>query len=128
MKTTSMDWVGLLGRVLMGAIFIQAGVMKALSPAGTMVLFGKLGLPMPGAAYALTLAVEIGAGALFLVGFRARLTALILAAWCIATAMIAHYHPENRDQMIHFMKNICMAGGFLQVVAFGAGRLSVDRR
>jgi putative oxidoreductase len=41
--------------------------------------------------------------------------------------MVAHYHPENRDQMIHFMKNVCMAGGFLQIVAFGAGRLSADR-
>jgi len=41
---------------------------------------------------------------------------------------VAHYHPGDNGQMIHFMKNICMAGGFLQVVAFGAGRLSVDRR
>jgi putative oxidoreductase len=82
---------------------------------------------MVGAAYALTLAVEIGAGILFLVGYRARLTALILAAWCIATAFAAHYHPDSREAMIHFMKNVCMAGGFLQVVAYGAGRLSVDR-
>jgi putative oxidoreductase len=122
-----MDWVALLGRVLMSAIFIQAGVMKALSPEGTMAYFGKIGLPMPGAAYAVTLAVEIGVGILFLVGFRARLTALLLAVWCIATAFVAHYHPDSREQMIHFMKNVCMAGGFLQVVAYGAGRLSADR-
>jgi putative oxidoreductase len=122
-----MEWVALLGRVLMSAIFIQAGVMKALDPAATMGYFGKLGLPMPGAAYALTLLVEIGAGVLFLVGFRARLMALILAVWCIATAMAAHYHPADMGQMIHFMKNVCMAGGFLQVVAYGAGRFSVDR-
>ena len=64
---------------------------------------------------------------LFLIGFRARLTALVLAVWCIATAMVAHYHPGDTGQMIHFMKNVCMAGGFLQVVAFGAGRISVDR-
>ena len=55
-------------------------------------------------------------------------TALVLAAWCIATAAAAHYHPADTGQMIHFMKNVCMAGGFLQVVAYGAGRLSVDRR
>ncbi len=111
----------------MSAIFIHGGVVKALAPAATMAYFGKIGLPMPGAAYALTLAVEIGAGILFLIGFRTRLTALVLATWCIATAMVAHYHPENREQMIHFMKNVCMAGGFLQAVAFGAGRLSADR-
>jgi putative oxidoreductase len=127
MKSASMDWVGLLGRLLMSAIFIQAGIMKAMAPAGTMAFFAKEGLPLPGAAYAVALIIEIAGGILFLVGWRARLTALVLAVWCVLTAMVAHYHPESRDQMIHFMKNICMAGGFLQVVAFGAGRLSVDR-
>jgi putative oxidoreductase len=42
--------------------------------------------------------------------------------------MVAHYRPGDAGQMIHFMKNVCMAGGFLQVVAFGAGRFSADRR
>jgi putative oxidoreductase len=112
----------------MSAIFIHGGIMKALAPAATMGYFGKIGLPMVGAAYALTLAVEIGVGILFLVGFKARVTSLILAVWCIATAMVAHYHPNDAGQMIHFYKNVCMAGGFLQIVAFGAGRLSLDRR
>jgi putative oxidoreductase len=122
-----MDWVGLLGRVLMSAIFIQGGILKATAPAGTIAYFARDGLPVPGAAYAVALLVEIGGGVLFLVGWRVRLVALVLAIWCIATAMVAHYRPENRDAMLHFMKNVCMAGGFLQVVAFGAGRLSLDR-
>jgi putative oxidoreductase len=127
MKTAFSDWVGLLGRVLMGVIFIWAGYGKAMAPAATMAAFRHDGLPLPGVAYAVALVIEIGAGALFLAGFKARLSALVLAGWCIATAMVAHYHPGNRDAMIHFMKNVCMAGGFLQVVAFGAGRFSVDR-
>jgi putative oxidoreductase len=93
-----------------------------------MAMFSHLGLPLPGAAYAVALIIEIGVGVLFLVGFRTRVTGLILAVWCIATALVAHYHPENREQMLNFLKNVCMAGGFLQVVAFGAGRLSLDRR
>jgi putative oxidoreductase len=127
MKTTSMDWVGLLGRILMSAIFIWGGYNKAVAPTATMTMMGHYGLPLPGAAYAAALIVEIGFGVLLLIGFRARLTALVLAVWCIATAMVAHYHPGDTGQMIHFMKNVCMAGGFLQIVAFGAGRLSVDR-
>jgi len=127
MKTGAMDWVGLLGRVLMSAIFIHAGYGKAMAPAGTMMAFRHLGLPLPGVAYAIALAIELGVGTLFLVGFRVRVTGLILAGWCIATAFAAHYHPENRDAMIHFMKNVCMAGGFLQVVAFGSGRFGIDR-
>lgn len=128
MKAGSMDWLGLLGRILMSAIFLSAGVGKAMAPAATMAYFAHDGLPVPGAAYAVALVIEIGGGILFLVGWRVRLVALVLAIWCIATAMVAHYHPESRDQMIHFMKNVCMAGGFLQVVAFGAGRISLDRR
>ena len=128
MRSGATDWIALAGRVLMSAIFIYGGYGKAIAPSATMAYFSNLHLPMVGAAYALTLAVEIGIGILFLVGYRARLTGLILAAWCIATAFAAHYHPENRDAMIHFMKNVCMAGGFLQVVAFGAGRISLDRR
>jgi putative oxidoreductase len=122
-----MDWVGLLGRILMSAIFIWGGYNKAIAPTATMAMMGHYGLPLPGAAYAVALIIELGLGVLFLIGFRARLTALVLAAWCIATAMVAHYHPGDTGQMIHFMKNVCMAGGFLQVVAFGAGRISVDR-
>jgi putative oxidoreductase len=127
MKTTLHDWIGLAGRVLMSAIFIHGGYGKAMAPSATMAGFAHLGLPLPGAAYALALTIELGVGVLFLVGFKARATALVLAIWCIATAMVAHYHPESRDQMIHFYKNVCMAGGFLTVVAYGAGRLSIDR-
>jgi putative oxidoreductase len=128
MKTGAMDWIGLLGRVLMSAVFLHGGYGKAMAPAATMATFGHLGLPLPGAAYALALVIELGVGALFLIGYRARLMALVLAAWSIATATAAHYHPADAAQMIHFWKNVSMAGGFLQVVAFGAGRLSADRR
>jgi putative oxidoreductase len=127
MKTAVSDGIALLGRVLMAAIFIWAGYGKAMAPAATMAAFHRDGLPLPGVAYAVALIIEIGVGVLFLVGFKARLTGLVLAGWCIATAMVAHYHPANHEAMIHFMKNVCMAGGLLQVVAFGAGRLSADR-
>jgi putative oxidoreductase len=122
-----MDWVALLGRIMMSAIFIESGIGKAMAPAATMAGFARLGLPVPSAAYALALLVEIGMGVALLVGWRIRWAALALALWCVATAVVAHYHPGDRNQMIHFMKNICMAGGFLQIVAFGAGRLSLDR-
>ena len=49
-----------------------------------------------------------------------------MAAWCIATALVAHRDFANQDQMIHFLKNVAMAGGFLQLFAFGAGRWSLD--
>jgi putative oxidoreductase len=111
----------------MAAIFIHGGYAKAMAPAATMAMFHRLGLPLPGAAYAVALIVELGAGTVFLLGWKAKPTALILAFWCVATAFVAHYHPGDRAQMINFMKNLCMAGGFLQVLAYGAGRFSLDR-
>jgi putative oxidoreductase len=122
------DAVALLGRLLMSAIFLRGGVLKLMAPAATIGMFSRLHLPVPGAAYALAILVEVGCGALVLLGWRARPAALALGAWCIATAAVAHWHPADTGQMIHFMKNLCMAGGFLFLWAFGPGRFSVDRR
>jgi putative oxidoreductase len=51
-----------------------------------------------------------------------------MAVWCIATALIAHSDFGNQDQMIHFLKNVALAGSFLQLVAFGAGAWAIDGR
>ena len=123
-----MEWAALLGRVMMSAIFISGGISKAMAASATIAGFERLGLPVPQVAFAVTLLMEIGVGILFLLGWKARCMALALAIWCVATALVAHFHPGDRGQMIHFMKNICMACGFLQIFAFGAGRLSLDRR
>ncbi len=127
MRSASADFLALLGRVLLSAIFLWAGYGKAMAPSATMAGFGHLGLPLPGAAYAVALIIELGGGLLILFGYRARPAALLMAFWCIVTALAAHNHPEVREQMINFMKNVCMAGGFLQLAAFGPGRFSVDR-
>ncbi len=60
-------------------------------------------------------------------GLSTALCALVLAAWCIATAALMHFHPANKAEMIQFLKNLCMAGGLLQVMVLGAGRFSLDR-
>lgn len=123
-----MPWVILLSRVLMAAIFIHGGFGKAMNPSGTMAMLTHYNLPMPGFAYAVTLLIEIGAGIAFLLGWNGRAAALVLAIWCVATALVAHYHPADTGQMIHFYKNMCMAGGFLQVFVYGTGAFSLDRR
>jgi putative oxidoreductase len=122
-----MPWVILLSRVLMAAIFIHGGFGKAMNPTGTMAMMAHDGLPLPGAAYAVALLVEIGAGIAFLVGWKGRTAALVLAIWCVATALVAHSHFADGGQLIHFYKNMCMAGGFLQVFVYGTGAFSIDR-
>jgi putative oxidoreductase len=120
--------IALLGRILMSAIFIQSGIGKALAPAATIATMGHLALPVPAGAYIVAVLVELLGGIAVLVGWRTRWAGAVLAVWCVATALVAHYHPGDRGQMIHFMKNLAMAGGFLQLAAWGAGRFSLDRR
>jgi putative oxidoreductase len=67
-------------------------------------------------------------GILLIIGYQTRPTGIVMAVWCIATALIAHSDFGNQDQMIHFLKNVAMAGGFLQLVAFGAGAWAIDGR
>lgn len=119
---------GPLGRVLLCFIFLLAGYGKATAPQGTIEYIASHGLPLPQVAYAVALAVELGCGLLVLIGYQARLAALVLAGFCIVTGIAFHYQPADQAQMINFMKNLAMAGGFLQIVAHGAGALSIDNR
>ncbi len=123
-----MQALALLGRVLMSVIFLWGGYRKLMAPTATMGMLAHYHLPVVGAAYAVAVVVELLGGALILVGWKTRLVAPVMAVWCIATALVAHWHPDDTTQMINFMKNVCMAGGFLQLGVYGAGRFSLDRR
>jgi putative oxidoreductase len=70
--------------------------------------------------------VEMGGGALLVVGYRARPVALIVALFALATAIFFHRNFADQNQMIHFLKNVMIAGGLLQIVYFGAGPMSID--
>jgi putative oxidoreductase len=117
----------LAGRVLMSAIFVHGGWGKLLAAAATQAAFGdKFGLPMPMVAWLIAVIVELGGGLLLLFGLFTRPVGLVLAAWCVATALVAHTNFADRAQEINFYKNIAMTGGFLYVFAFGAGAYSLD--
>jgi uncharacterized membrane protein YphA (DoxX/SURF4 family) len=66
-------------------------------------------------------AVALEGGFAILFGLFTRPVGLLLAIWCVATALIAHTNFADRNQEIHFLKNMAMVGGFLYVAAFGGG-------
>jgi hypothetical protein len=70
--------------------------------------------------------VELGGGALLLIGYRARSAAVVIAAFTLATAMFFHRNVADQNQLIHFFKNLIIVGCLLQLVYFGACPLSVD--
>lgn len=116
------------GRLLLATIFIMSGLSKLAAPAATIGYIGSTGAPLPVVGYALAVLVELGGGMLILVGYKARATAFVMALFCVVTALMFHRALGDQNQMIHFFKNIAMAGGFLQVAAFGAGTFSLDSR
>ena len=110
------------------SIFILSGFGKIAAPAATQGYIAAMGLPAPALAYIASIAIELGGGLLLLAGYRTKLIAAGLALFSIVTAFIFHHALADQNQMIHFLKNFAMAGGLLQFVAYGAGRISVDGR
>ena len=121
------DSVAVVGRILIGVLFLMSGLSKIAAPAATQGYIASVGLPAPVAAYAVAVAVEVLGSALLIAGVRTRFVAAGMAVFTLATALTFHKNFADQNQMIHFMKNISIMGGLLQVVAFGGGRFSVDR-
>ncbi|MFB8828469.1 DoxX family protein [Azotobacter sp. CWF10] len=118
----------LAGRMLLSAIFVLSGISKVSAPAGMIGYIESVGLPFPTLALAIAILVEVVGGIALILGYRTRLVAAGLALFSVATALAFHNELADQSQFIHFFKNIAMAGGLLQVAAFGAGRFSLDAR
>ena len=127
-SSVSLSVASLVGRVLLSAIYLLSGLSKVAAPAATIGYISSAGLPFAPLGLAIAVAVEILGGAALIAGYRTRFVAAVLAIFTVATALAFHNHLADQNQFIHFFKNIAMAGGLLQVVAFGAGRFSLDAR
>jgi putative oxidoreductase len=126
--TKQTDAIALIGRVLIGVLFLLAGLSKLGAPAATQGYIASVGLPAPVAAYGVAVLVEVVGSVLLIVGFQVRIVATVLAIFTLVTALFFHNNFADQNQMIHFLKNVAILGGLLQVVAFGAGKLSLDNR
>ena len=117
-----------VGRLLIGLPFAMSGLGKLAAYGKTTAMIAAAGLPVPPLAYAVAVAIELGGGVLLVAGYQARLVSIVLAVFSIAAAVSFHNNFTDQNQMIHFLKDIMMAGGLLQIAAFGAGALSLDTR
>jgi len=114
------------GRLLIGLPFAMSGFGKLAAAGATRQMITAAGLPFPSLALAVAIIVELGGGLSLIAGFRTRFVAVVLAVFSIAAALSFHANLADQNQMIHFLKNVMIAGGLLQIVAFGAGALSID--
>ncbi len=118
----------LIGRVAIAAIFILSGLSKLTAPAATIGYIQSMGLPLPQLGFAMAVLVELVGGAAFVLGYRTKLVAGVLAAFSLMTAFVFHFDLSDQNQFIHFSKNVAIAGGLLNVAAYGGGKWSIDAR
>jgi putative oxidoreductase len=121
---TLVDAGELVGRLLLGLLFVIEAFLKLGNYAGAGRYMTAYGVPaelLPAA-----IALELGAGVMVAAGWYARIAALSLSAFCLAAAVIFHTEFSDSNQLVHFLKDIALAGAFLVVWARGAGPFSVD--
>ena len=118
--------IQLIGRIMLALIFILAGIGKIKDPAGTIGYIQSVGLPSlllwP------TIALELLGGIALVIGYKTRLVAFALAAFCILSAALFHSNFADQMQMILFLKNIAIAGGLMLLAVGSNTAYSVDNR
>ena len=122
------DYLAVFARICLASLFLWSGLGKLMSYEGTVGYIASVGLPLAPLAYTVAVIVEILGGIALVVGFKTRIVAAALAVFSVATALGFHTNFGDLNQAVNFMKNIAIAGGMLQVLAFGSGPISVDAR
>jgi putative oxidoreductase len=116
-----------IARLLMSSLFVWDGVLQLRNPGGTAQYFASVHVPFPEIAVWISMPIHLLGGLALLVGFHARWAAALLAVVCVGTAFGVHLPAGDPGNMIHFYKNLAMTGGFLDVIVYGAGGMSLDR-
>ena len=116
----------LAGRSLLSVLFLLSGVGKISAYAATAAYMSSVGVP--GVLLPVVIATEVLGATAIILGWQTRVSALLLAGYSLLAALIFHTNFADQIEMIMFLKNVSIAGGFLLLVANGAGPLSFDRR
>jgi putative oxidoreductase len=119
------NYSNLIGRVLISGIFLMAGVSKlGAGYAGTQGYMEAMGVP--GGLLPLVIITEVLGAIAIIIGYQTRVVAFLLAGFSLVSALLFHFNFADQMQSILFMKNVAIAGGFLFLVANGAGYVSID--
>ena len=121
-----MQILELIGRIFISLIFLVAGIGKILNYEGTIGYMESFGVP--GYLFIPAIIIEILFPLLVIVGYKTKFSAIILALFAILLAVIFHTDFSNQMQLMSFLKNFAIAGGFLIIFVRGAGKYSIDQR
>ena len=114
----------LLSRIFISLLFLINGYFKIVNYDGTLEWME--GYNVPGILLIPAIILEFAAPILIIVGYKTKIVAFLLAAFCMTTALIFHTDFSSQIQITSFLKNIALAGGFLLIVVNGAKKYSLD--
>jgi len=115
-----------IGRLLLAIMFLMSGLSKIGNFAGTQGYMEAMGVP--GALLPLAIALEVLGGLAIIIGWQTKIASVALASFCVVSAALFHNDFSNQSEMIMFMKNVTIAGGFLLLIAHGPGAYALDNR
>jgi putative oxidoreductase len=123
----------LLARILMASLFIFSGIEKIVIYRDAVQFAAGGGVPFARELMPLAILLELGCGAMLLVGWHARLAAVIFAAWVLVLGPSFHRfwaEPPATWQVVvdGFFHHLVMAGGFICLAVYGPGELSLDAK
>ena len=119
--------IPLIGRILISQIFLASGFEKIMNFEGTQKYMASFGMPFTAFFAICAIVLEIGGGLSVLLGYKARIGAVLLVVFLIPTTLIFHTNFADQMQVIQFMKNLAILGGLFVVAGFGAGSFSFDK-
>ena len=129
LASTWQDFLLLVGRIMLGWIFLQAGWGKIFDIAGYATTFPRRGLE-PWMAY-ISVPAETICGLFLIFGFATRYSILVMLFFMVVASFSSHAYwsfPEAQRavQSSQFWKNVSITGGLLVLFVTAAGRFSLD--
>jgi len=121
-----MHIVEIIGRIFLSAIFLINGVVKIFNYEGTIQYMENFNVP--GYLIIPAITVEILFSILLIIGYQTKFSALVLLLFTLALAIIFHTDFSNQMQLMSFLKNIAIVGGFLIIFVYGPGKYSIDHK
>jgi putative oxidoreductase len=115
-----------IGRLLLALIFVMSGFGKISGYEATQGYMAAMGVP--GNLLPLVIITEVVGGLAIILGWKTRIAAFALAGFSILSALLFHTNFADQIQMIMFMKNLAIAGGFLVLFSHGPGAYAMDNR
>ena len=120
-----MHIVELIGRVFLSALFLIEGVGKLFTQEQVITYMEDYGVP--GILFIPAVVVEILFPLLLIVGYKTRIAALVMTLFTLTVAIIFHTDFTDGMQLIFFLKDLAIAGGFMIIIAYGSNKFTLDQ-